>query len=90
MGPSEVVESGGVLISWFNDYGALQIMAMIGIISCVAIPACCFILLIRVGRPIAKLATYMEDMDDMKTEFKIHMPEVKRLLMEIKAKESVG
>lgn len=60
MDSETAVETGDKLFRWLNDYGALQLLAIYGIIRAVTDPILIIWIIIKIGRPVARIADELE------------------------------
>jgi hypothetical protein len=61
-----VTETGNELFRWLNDYGALKILAVLGIIYMVGTPIAMFAFIWKLGRPIARIADALDELKKIK------------------------
>ena len=62
MDTSEAVETSGKLLAWFNDYGALQVLALCGLLWPVVMIACYVYAIKRIGKPLNTIAYWIDKM----------------------------
>lgn len=68
MDPTTVTEAGGTFLSWFDDYGALKILAMIGIFNIISMPVVAWFVFKKLvalakelAEPLMTLAKFVKD-----------------------------
>lgn len=62
----ETTKIGAKILTWFSDYGALQILAMFGLLWPVVI-VCCLVWMIKtIGRPLSTIADWLEEHSEKK------------------------
>jgi len=66
MNGQEVAETGNLFFRWLNEYGALACWAVYGMVSAVGWPAIIVYFIWRLGRPIANIADYLEELAEDK------------------------
>ena len=64
MDPNQGIETGSKILDWFTDYGALQILAMLCIVQFISYPLFIIWLIKKIGRPLTKIANWLEDHKD--------------------------
>ena len=64
MDPNEALETGSEFMAWFTDYGALQILAMCGLLWPVVFIVLIVFAIRKLGKPIAKIADVLEKVEE--------------------------
>lgn len=62
MDTSEAVETSGKILTWFNDYGALQVLALYGLVLPIAIIALIVYAIKKIGKPLNTIAYWIDKM----------------------------
>lgn len=61
MEPTQAVETGGQVLTWLDEYGALRCLAMIGLIMPPLTLAAFVWAVWKLARPISRLADFVEE-----------------------------
>lgn len=57
----EATETGAQILTWFTDYGALQVLAMLCIVQFLAWPILFVYCVRKIGQPLATIADWLEE-----------------------------
>lgn len=60
MDPEVAKETGDIFLTWLNDYGALKLWAVWGMICTVGLSVLPVWIVIKIGRPLARIAFWLE------------------------------
>ena len=63
MDPGTATETGNTVLTWLTDYGALQVLALFGLAWPVVIIVLFAWTIVRVGRPIGRIADALEKLN---------------------------
>lgn len=68
METAQVIETSETFLQWFTDYGALQILALCGLVWPVVIIVLIVYAIRKLGRPAARIADSLEKSEGSETK----------------------